>query len=224
MIRGEKVDFAPFRLWLDDTFVCSFTGVSPARYFADFETMFEAQKSVNDRFCDMRDFSVDVGILDIYFDIEAFATDCSDLPAHRILGPGLDNFDKYYCQKPFSEVNGVKRLLEGVHFFNQRLPRHKQVNYYFGSTGAMDLFSIFRGTEKFFTDFYDNPACVKKIFDFLHERTLSWLEFVEKTFSSMSSHNNLFDKIDIGEDYCAYLPPELFDEFVILYRRYFQEI
>jgi len=225
LIRGEKVDFAPFRLWLDDTFVTWFTGIAPTKYFADFETMFEAQKSVNDRFYDLRDFSADVSILDIYFDLDAFASDFSGLghtmknaygPCH-VLGPGLDNFHKYRCRKTFSEIRGVKRLLEGIHFFNQRLPKHKQVHYYFGSTGAMDLFSIFRGTEQCFTDFYDNPVCVKKIFDFLHERTLGWLEFVEKTFSSMSSHNNLFDKIDIGEDYCAYLPSDIFDEFVVPY-------
>lgn len=225
LIRGEKLDFAPFRLWLDDTFVTWFAEVDSADYFADFETMFESQKIVNDRFYDLRDFSVDVSILDIYFDLEAFTLDYSG-SGHsmkdaygpcQVLGPDLENFDKYLSRKPFLEVPGVKRLLEGVHFFNQRLPKHKHVNYYFGATGTMDLFSIFRGTEKFFMDLYDNSTYVKKIFDFLHERTFDWLEFVEKIFSTINSHNNLFDKIDIGEDYCAYLSPELFNEFVVPY-------
>jgi len=33
----------------------------------------------------------------------------------------------------------------------------------------------------------------------------------------LNKNSILFDKLDFGEDYCAYMTPELFDEFVLPY-------
>jgi uroporphyrinogen decarboxylase len=217
LINGEKVDYAPFRLWFDDIFMCELADVSRAKYSSDFETMFNVQKIANERFYDLLDFGVHVSTLDIFYDEEAFIVDNPNVPSYKFLEPSLDNFDKYFSKKPFDQVPGVKRLAEGIEFFNQRLPAHKQINHYLGAWGAMDLFSIFRGTEKFFFDFYDNGAKVKSIFDYLHERTVAWIEYVEKRWGGKRSYNNLYDKIDIGEDFCAYLPPDMFAEFVAPY-------
>jgi uroporphyrinogen-III decarboxylase len=43
---------------------------------------------------------------------------------------------------------------------------------------------------------------------------LEWLEFASKTWGKQAENSILHDKLDIGEDYCAYLPPDMFDEFV----------
>jgi hypothetical protein len=214
LIRGERVDWAPFRLWLDDTFVRAYTGVDTSRYISNFEVMFEAQRQVDERFYGLRDYCVEVDNLDIYFDREKFRTSYPDLPGNRFLGHSLDDFERFYCRKKITDVAGVKRLFEGIDFFNKRLPRNKYAHYYLGTWGALDGFSIFRGTENFLTDLYDNPSAVHRIFGYMTERSLEWLEFARKTWGDVNSEDILFDKLDIGEDYCAYLPPDLFDEFV----------
>jgi len=215
LARGEWPDWAPFRLWLDNTFACSFTGVSPNKYAADFETMFEVQKMVNDRFYDLREFSVDVGTLDIYYDEEKFRSEQPNAHAGRWMERSLDDFDRYFRRKcKFDQVPGVRRLFEGIEYFNSHLPKHKQVCHYFGVTGLTDLFSIFRGTTDFFTDIYLEPEKVERIFGLLHERSLEWLEYAEKTWGGPKEYSNLYDKVDVGEDYCAYMPPEMFDRFV----------
>jgi hypothetical protein len=214
LIRGERPDWAPYRLWLDNTFCCEYAGVDPARYAADFELMFEAQRVVNERFYDLRDFCVEVDTADLFFDREQFETDHPHAVRNRFLANSLDDFDRYFCRRKIAEVPSVRRLKEGIAYFNKRLPAHKQVCHYLGVFGLMDLFSILRGTEHFFLDLYDHPAKVKRIFDALFERILEWLEFEERTWGGPHPDNILFDKIDIGEDYAAYLPPDLFDEFV----------
>jgi len=217
LAEGKRVDYAPFRLWLDSTFVFDYAAVDPADYSRDFEVMFEAQKAVNDRFYDLRDFFVDVNTVDIYYDRDRFKADHPNVEGERFLESSLANFDRYYSKKPFDQIPGVKRLLMGIDYFNKRLPKHKRVNHYLGASGCMDLFWMFRGSERFFTDLYDDPAKVKQIFDYLCERTLEWLHFAESKFSNMGGDSNLYDKVDVGEDYCAYLPPNLFDEFVVPY-------
>lgn len=213
LANGEKVDYAPFRLWLDQTFVCDFTQTPPAQYANDLEVQYQAQKMVDDRFYGLRDYEVGVNFIDIYFDYEQYWTD-SGRKNFQFLVDDLNAFDKYVQRKKISEVKGVHKLIEAVDFYNTKLPPEKKASFYHGCTGAMDLFSIFRGTEKFFVDLYDDPRKIKQIFDFLTERSLEWLEFQEKTWGGHNRFNNLFDKIDIGEDYCAYLQPDLFDEFV----------
>jgi hypothetical protein len=214
LIRGERPDWAPFRLWIDDTWTREYTGVDRKKYQSSFEAMFEAQKIVNERFYGLRDYCAEVDTLDIYFDREKFRTDYPNEPANCFLCNSLDNFDRYCSHKKFTDVPGVKRLMKGMEYFNSRLPKHQHVCHYFGVFGAMDYFSIFRGSENFFTDLYDNPAKVHKIFTYLTERSLEWLEFANKTWSGINGDSILYDKLDIGEDYCAYLSPELFDEFV----------
>lgn len=213
---GERIDYAPFRLWLDQTFVCAFTQTDPAQYASDLETQLQAQKIVDERFYGLRDYEVGVNIMDIYFDYKQFQAD-SQSNSFKFLEPSLDNFDKYYQRQPIEDVEGVSELIQAVEFYNRFLPEEKKANFYHGVTGAMDLFSIFRGTEKFFVDLYDQPEKVKQIFTFITERSLAWLDFQERQWGDYNRANNLFDKIDIGEDYCAYLPPELFDEFVLPY-------
>jgi uroporphyrinogen decarboxylase len=176
--------------------------------------MFEAQKIVHDRFYGLREFAVEVDYLDIYFDREKFTADNPNCLSNKFLVDGLDNFDKYFSKKKFEDTLGVKKLFEGIEYFNNRLPEDKKTFHYLGVWGALDYFSVFRGTENFFIDLYDNPQKVHQIFEYLTERSLAWLEFAEKTWGNLNEHNVLFDKIDIGEDYCAYLPPDLFDEFV----------
>jgi len=226
LIRGEPIDYAPFRLWLDSTFVFWYTQVDPAEYARNLEVQLAAQKKVNDRFYDLRDFAVDVDLLDIYFDRDRFIADYHPAQPNRFLENDLDHFDRYARDvKAFEDLPSVRRLLEGIDFFNRNLPRHKWVGHYLGATGAMDLFSIFRGTEHFFMDLYDHSQKVKRIFEYLTERSLAWMEFAEKTWGGINPHNNLYDKVDIGEDYCAYLPPDQFAEFVVpytgeIFRRY----
>ncbi len=225
LIHGERPSHAPFRLWLDHTFICQFTGIDPARYLNDFETMLEAQRRVNERFFDLRDYTVDVDVADLYFDREKFTVENPQAPRNRFLGRRLDDFDRYYSRRRLEDTAGVRQLAAGIAFFNQRLPPDKQVGHYLGVPGAMDLFSIFRGTEHFFLDLYDHPATVRRIFSYITERSLAWMEYVENTWGGLDTHSILFDKLDIGEDYCAYLPPDLFDDFVIpftgaLFERY----
>ena len=214
LIRGERPDWAPFRLWIDDTFTRAYTGVDKEKYQNNFETMFETQRIVDDRFYGLRDYCVEVDTLDIYFDRDKFRTDYPNMSVNSFLALGLEHFDKYCSKKKFVDVPGVKRLFEGVGYFNRRLPRGRQVCHYFGVWGAIDYFSIFRGTENFFTDLYDNSTKVHKVFSYITERSLEWLEFVNKNWNGLNADSILFDKLDIGEDYCAYLPPELFDEFI----------
>jgi hypothetical protein len=218
LMRGEKIEHAPFRLWLDNTFVCYHAKVDPIKYSTDLEVMFAAQKVVNDRFYDLRDFTIDVGNMDIFFDFDAFHRDYPNARHFRVLEPSLDNFDKYCCRTPIRECECVENINNAVKYFNDRLPEHKKVGYYLGITGAMDLFSIIRGTEHFFMDLYDKPQKVKRVFDFYLERALEWLEFANEQWGEYNlKNNNLHDKVDIGEDYCAYLPPDLFRDFVVPY-------
>lgn len=213
---GEKVDYAPFRLWLDQTFVCDFTKTDPGKYATDLEVQLGAQKMVDERFFGLRDYEVGVNFIDIYFDYKQYQAD-SQKSNFKFLEDSLDNFVKYFQRKKLEQVEGVSDLIDAVEFYNKHLPKEKRASFYHGVTGAMDLFSIFRGTEKFFIDLYDNPQKVKQIFEFLTERSLEWLDFQEKQWGEYNRDNNLFDKIDIGEDYCAYLQPDLFDEFVTPY-------
>lgn len=213
LIKGEKVDYAPFRLWVEDTFICQFTKTKPVDYFSNFDSMLGAQKAVNDRFYDLFSFYVNVDYLDIFFDRERFVADYPQMPANRFLEPDLDNFYRYCNTGKFSDIQGVKRLSEGIAYYNKYLPKHKHVCHYYGIGGVMDLFSVFRGTENFFIDLYDNPDKVHEIFSFITERSLQWLEFVKNTWGGTGGDDILFDKLDIGEDYCAYLSPDMFDEF-----------
>jgi hypothetical protein len=214
LIRGEQPDWAPFRLWLDDTFVRAYTGIDKRKYQSSFAAMFEAQRQVDERFYGLRDYCVEVDTLDIYFDREKFRTEHPDMPVNCFLCHRIDDFDRYYSRKKFTDVPGVKRLFEGIEYFNRLLPPDRQVCHYFGVWGAMDYFSVFRGTECFLTDLYDEPAKVHKVFSYLTERSLEWLEFARKTWGGRNDNSILFDKLDIGEDYCVYLTPELFDEFI----------
>ncbi len=217
LAKGEKVDYAPFRFWLDDTYVRYYTGISPEKYRASFETMLEAQKQVDERFYGLRDYAVEVDYMDIYYDREKYRTEYPDGLPGRFLEKSLDDFDKFYSTEKFEDTPGVKKLIEGIEYFNKNLPEHKHVGHYLGATGCMDLFSIFRGTKQFFMDLYDNHAKVKQIFEYLTERSLEWIEWVEKNLKQYNGENFLFDKVDIGEDYCAYLTPDLFDDFVVPY-------
>ena len=119
----------------------------------------------------------------IYFDYEQFQTD-SKTNSFKFLEDSLDNFDKYCQRKKIEEVEGVRKLIGAVEFYNKNLPREKKASFYHGVTGAMDLFSIFRGTENFFVDLYDNPQKVKQIFEFITERSLEWLDFQEKQWGN----------------------------------------
>lgn len=217
LVKGQRVDYAPYRLWLDQTFVCDFAKVNPREYATNLDVMFGAQKKVNERFYDLRDYSVDIGLPDVYFDQDKFKSENPNKTPWKFLEDSLDNFDRYYTKKKIADLPSVKYLQDGIDYFNAKLPRDQYVNYYLGCTGAMDLFSIFRGTEHFFMDLYDQPAKVKKIFEYLTERSLELLEYEEKTWGDYNRSNVLFDKIDVGEDYCAYLQPDLFDEFVTPY-------
>ena len=213
LIKGEHVDHAPFRLWLDQTFVCDFTKTDPAKYATDLDVQFHAQKLVDERYYGLRDYEVRVDFSDLYFDFEQYRIDTGDTSC-RILEKDLDVFDKYAQRKKISDLHGVRNLINAVDYYNTKLPAHKYANFYHGCTGAMDLFSLFRGTEKFFMDLYDHQTKVKEIFEFFTERSIEWLDFQQETWGDLNRRNNLFDKIDIGEDYCAYLQPDLFDEFV----------
>ncbi len=222
LIRGEHVDYAPFRLWLDQTFVCDFTKTDPVKYATDLETQFQAQKMVDDRFYGIRDYEVGVNIADLYFDYKQFQADAGSQGAlghysFQFLRESLDDFDKYAQRKKIEDVPGVQDLVKAVDYFNTKLPKEKKASFYHGCTGAMDMFSIYRGTEKFFIDLYDHPKKVKQIFEYMTERSLEWLDFQERTWGDYNRENNLFDKVDIGEDYCAYLQPDLFDEYVMPY-------
>lgn len=213
LAQGQYVDYAPFRLWLDQTFVCEFTRTDPARYASDLEVQYHAQKAVDDRFYGLRDYEVGVNFIDIYFDYKQFQAD-TGRRSIQFLEPSLDNFDKYVQRKRIEDVEGVRQLINAVEFYNSKLPSHRKASFYHGCTGAMDLFSLFRGTEKFFIDLYDDGPKVRRIFEYFTERNLQWLDFQESTWGGYNLENNLFDKIDIGEDYCAYLQPDLFDDFV----------
>jgi uroporphyrinogen-III decarboxylase len=174
---------------------------------------YQAQKMVDDRYYGLRDYEVGVNMIDIYFDYKQYWAD-SQKTNFQFLGQDLNAFDKYFQRKKIADVEGVADLIKAVNFYNTKLPADKKASFYHGCTGAMDLFSIFRGTEHFFVDLYDSPGKVRQIFEFLTERSLEWLDFEEKTWGDYNRVNNLFDKIDIGEDYCAYLHPDLFDAFV----------
>ncbi len=218
LARGETPDYAPFRLWLDNTFCCAWTGVSPSEYARSWETMFEVQKRVNERFYGLREFSVDAGAIDIYYDAEKFSSENPKAHPLQWLGESIDKFDRYFrpsCN--FDQLPSVRRIQKGMDYFNSRLPEDKQVCYYFGVSGMMDLYSTFRGVTDMFTDLYEQPDKVERIFDLLTERSMEWLEYIEKRWGGPKDHTNLWDKIDIGEDYCAYLPPDLFDRFVAPY-------
>jgi uroporphyrinogen-III decarboxylase len=86
-----------------------------------------------------------------------------------------------------------------------------------GVWGALDYFSVFRGTENFMIDLFDAPDKVHRIFSYLTERSLEWLEFAQQNWAGLNDSSILFDKLDIGEDYCAYMTPDLFDAFVTPY-------
>lgn len=217
LMKGEKVDYAPFRLWIDDTFICEYTKTDPKVYAENYEVMIGAQKVVNERFYDQYEFFASVNYFDIFFDREKFQQDYPNLQQNNFLEPSLDNFDRYFCKKKFIDVPGVKKLIECIKFYNNNLPKHKHVNHYYGIWGVMDLFSIFRGTENFFIDLYENTNKVHEIFSYITERSLQWLEFAKNMWEGKGSDNLLYDKLDIGEDYSAYLSPDLFNEFEMPY-------
>ena len=70
------------------------------------------------------------------------------------------------------EIPGVKKLFEGIDYFNKRLPKEKRACHYFGVHGALDYLSIFRGSGQFMLDLFDSPAKVRRIFSYITERSL----------------------------------------------------
>ena len=211
LISGKVPDYAPFRLWLDNYFVCKTAGIDPADYARNFEVCFNAQKVVHERFYEVPEFVVPAGHGDIFFNPDMF----TDPPKTRHILEDLATFDKIKPQENFMDIPSICRLFEVIEFFNKKLPKGKKVYYYFGTPGAFDLYSTYRGTEAMFLDLYDNPRYVHRIFTYLTERSLEWLDFARKKWEQLGMENGiLFDKLDIGEDYCAYVPPDLFDEFV----------
>ena len=215
LIRGETPDWAPFRFWADDLCIKKLTGVDYQAYKTDLEVQLAAQRKFNERFYDLHPYTLYTDTMGVYFDQEKFAADHPNAPHPcRFLGSSLDDFDKYYVATPIRDVPCIGRLREGLAFYNRDLSREKGVAHYLGAAGAMDLFSIFRGTEHFFLDLYDQPNKVKRLFEYLTERSLALCEYSERELKPFNGDNVLFDKMDIGEDYCAYLPEDLFDEFV----------
>lgn len=217
LMNGDIPDYAPFRFWADDLLVCSFAGVPLNVFSSDFEAQLEAQKIFNNRFYGMHDYTVYAGVPDLYYDTEKFKADFPDAHPNRFLEGGLDNFDKYFQRKKVADLPGLKRLRDGIEFFRRTLPPEECAAYYLGAWGAMDLFSMFRGTESFFMDLYDEPKQVQRIFDYFTERSLEIMEYSERHFRPLNGDNILYEKIDVGEDYCAYLPADLFDAFVLPY-------
>ena len=217
LMSGRCPDYAPFRFWADDLLIRGYAEMDAETFQGDFEAQLHAQKMFNSRFYDMHDYTVYSGVHDLYFDLEQFAVDFPDAAHDQVLGAGLDHFDKYAQRKKISELPSIQRLKSGLEYFRKKLPPEKCAAYYLGAFGAMDLFSIYRGTEKFFMDLYDSPAEVKRIFEYFTERSLAMMEYAEDVFKPLNGDNVLYEKVDIGEDYCAYLPPDLFDEFVVPY-------
>ncbi len=217
LMSGQRPDYAPFRFWADNLLICSFSGVPLASFYSDFEVQLNAQKLFNKRFYGMHDYTVYAGIPDLYYDTEKFKADFPAAHPSRFLEDGLGNFDKYFQRKKVADLSGVKRLREGIEFFRRNLPPDEFAAYYLGAWGAMDLFSVFRGTKSFFMDLYDEPEQVHRIFEYFTKRSLEMMEYAETHFRPLNGDNILYEKVDIGEDYCAYLPQDLFDEFVIPY-------
>lgn len=217
LMRGERPDYAPFRFWADDLLIRSFAGVSAHDFVSDFEVQLEAQKVFNARFYGMHDYTVYAGVPDLYYDAEKFDADCPNAHPGRFLEGGLENFDKYFQRKKVADLPGLKRLTDGIEFYRANVPPEACAAYYLGATGAMDLFSIFRGTEAFFMDLYDEPEQVEKIFEYFTERSLEMMAYAEEHFEPLNGDNILYEKVDVGEDYCAYLPPDMFDRFVTPY-------
>lgn len=217
LMRGEKTDYAPFRFWADDLLIRTYAGIDAAVFKNSFEAQLEAQKIFNTRFYDMHDYTVYGGIPDLYFDVERFAAENPGVPHWQVLSTGLENFERYVQRASIENLMGIKRLRDGIEFFRRNLPAEKCASYYLGSYGAMDLYSIYRGTEKFFMDLYDCPNDVKRIFEYFTERSLAVMEYAQKYLQPLNGDNILYEKVDIGEDYCAYLPSDLFDEFVVPY-------
>ncbi len=217
LMNGTRPDYAPFRFWADDFAVCSFSGVDHRKFMTDFQVQLESQRAFNARFYGMHGYSVYAGIPDLYYDAERFGADFPNAHPGQFLEAGLENFDKYYQRRKVADLPGVKRFREGLEFYRRNLPPEECAAYYLGAWGAMDLFSVFRGTELFFLDLYDSPQDVARIFEYLTERSLEMMAYAEEHFLPLNGDNVLYDKVDVGEDYCAYLPPDLFDEFVTPY-------
>jgi hypothetical protein len=217
LMRGEKPDYAPFRFWADDLLIRQYAGMDAATFMNSFEAQLEAQRRFNARFHDMHDYTVYGGVPDVYFDVERFARENPGVPHNQVLSQGFEYFDRYAQRTPIADLPGVKRLRAGIDYFRRQLPTEQCGSYYLGSYGAMDLYSIYRGTEQFFMDLYDSPSEVKRIFDFFTERSLAIMDYAWEHFRPMNGDNVLYDKVDVGEDYCAYLPADLFDEFVVPY-------
>jgi len=214
LMDGSRPDYAPFRFWADDLAVCSYTGVDHREFLSDLQVQLDAQKAFNARFHGMHGYSVYAGIPDLYYDAEQFAADFPNAVPCQFLGGGLQDFDKYYQRCKVADLPGVKRYREGLEFYRRNLPPDQCAAYYLGAWGAMDLFSVFRGSEMFFLDLYDCSQEVARIFEYLTERSLEMMAYAEQYFRPLNGDNVLYDKVDVGEDYCAYLPPDLFDEFV----------
>lgn len=214
LIAGKRPDWAPFRCWLDNFFCCAVAETDPADYARDFEVQLNVQRAVNERFCNVFDMNPAVDISGIWFDTNLFRTENPGATTRGFLNRDLKDFDRYHNNKSFDDLDCVKRLHEGIRYFNQRLPKDKRACYYLGLAGCLDMFSCFRGTQEMFMDLYDNPKQVHRIFSWMTQRNLDWMEYCQKHWGVLNEESILYDKIDIGEDYCAYLPPEMFDEFV----------
>jgi len=214
LMKGERPDWAPFRCWLDNYLCCDIAGADPEDYARDFDVQLNVQKMVNDRFYDVLDINPGVDMAGLWFDDELFTAENSDAQANSFLARDLKDFDRYHNKKSFDDTPCVKRLHEGIKYFNERLPDHKKAGHYLGVCACLDMFSIFRGADRMFTDLYDDPEQVHRIFSWMTERSLNWMEYCRKHWGGLNDQSILYDKIDVGEDYCAYLPPDMFDEFV----------
>lgn len=217
LMAGCRLEYAPLRFWADDLLIRSYAGMDATTFHGSIDAQLHAQQVFNARFYDMHEYTVYGGVQDLYFDLERFAVDFPDAPRDQVLSAGLDHFDKYAQRKSIDELPSVQRLKTGLEYFRKKLPPEKCAAYYLGAFGAMDLFSIYRGTEKCFMDLYDCPDAVKRIFEFFTERSLAMMDYAERVFKPLNGDNILYEKVDVGEDYCAYLPQELFDEFVVPY-------
>ena len=208
-------DKVPVFLDLDATFTQSFVGVSQEQYYHDFALMLDSQWQVHHRFHHLVGLNPDfapavvpasLGCEVLFMDspvgvpqVKPFVRDIKDLGKIKIPQPER-------CELMAKTIKGICYFREkiGEELDGLSIPRNLR------TLGPFDVAALMRGVTDFFMDLHQNKPLVRGLLEITTETCIKWLETLEKLFGP-------FPQVRVGEDYAAFVSPQIFQEFVLPY-------
>jgi len=211
-VKGKEPDKISVYIWPSPVFFQWYTGTPAAEYYGDWRKMLRAQLETRERFYNLPfikpGFSFE----------EVSALGCSiSLPdskyaTYRVEPCIKSSYDAKRLKVPKPLKDGLMpKTIEYLDRFRDSVGEDVEISITGGCMGPFDNASLLMGVENLYISLYDNPKMVHNILEIVTDTCIKWLKFKEERLCSKE------EKVLIGEDYAAYLPPDMFSEFVVPY-------